>query len=228
MGRTIGLTPASVKDDWGRRAIVEHESASQTAELLVLLLGINASADACRACHRIVGDEINHSELSLDVLEVAGGSRDATAALRDRPPPLTTELGAPPLFRALAVAASLFCCGETVAVPLFKAMHGAARRKPAKDALAAILKDEGRHRAFGWSLLDELLGRAGDAGKSFLGDRVEQYIDATRRAYQGPERALAPKESAWGLITASAYAAAVDDAVARVIRPGFASRGLLR
>ena len=219
------LTAASVKNEWARRVQAEHNSAANTAELLSWLLFENVSPALIKECHRIVDDEVIHSALSLQVLEAAGGSADIAASRRTSGP-IAMEPNAPTILRALAVTSSIFCCGETTAVPLFKAMHATAKRPLAKRVLARILKDEGRHRAFGWALLDELLAKTGDRGVAFVQARVDHYVAGTLAAYTGPEFPLTAKERAWGLILASSYTAAAAKCIDEEIRPRFAKRGI--
>lgn len=213
------MTTQGVQQEWLHRAAAEYRSAVVTAELLHWLLLLHASDAALAACHRIIDDELAHARLSLHVHRRAGGHEEPP------PPPETARLPhdpeAPLLLRALAVAADVFCCHEGVAVPLFRAMHAEAVVAPAREALAQILKDEGRHRAFGWSLLDELLARAGPAGRVFLLPRVPVYLDQVRTAYRAPARPMGRTERAWGLQPPQAYAAAVALALRRDIEPRF-------
>ena len=60
----------------------------------------------------------------------------------------------------------LFCLGETVAVPLFSHLRERCTESLPRAALDRILRDEVRHRDFGWDLLDWLC-------TSSIGDEVK-------------------------------------------------------
>ncbi len=218
------MTTTSVQAEWLRRVVAEHASATVTAELQHWLLLIGASAAALDACHRIVDDELVHARLSLDVHRAAGGTDDAPWP----PPPvhLPHDPDAPLVLRALAVAADVFCCHEGTAVALFGTLRKEATAPVARAALTRILRDEVRHRAFGWLLLDELLARTGDDGRAFLAPRVPGYLAAVRAAYTAPPRRLKDVERAWGLQSPAAYGKAVESALHKDLEPGFRQRGL--
>src|SRR6185436_3095296 len=104
--------------------------------------------------------------LSHDVYAAAGG---------ETPPALDRDaLG---LQRAedvlerdiLRIAVRVFCLGETVAVPLFRHLRERCTEAVARAALDRILRDEVRHRDFGWDLLDWLLA-------SPIGEQVPQLV----------------------------------------------------
>src|SRR5690606_29897147 len=60
-------------------------------------------------------------------------------------------------FDVLRVAVEMFCLGETVAVRLFSRLREQTTVPVARAALDRILRDEVRHREFGWALLAWLL-----------------------------------------------------------------------
>src|SRR6185436_19139860 len=97
--------------------------------------------------------------LSHDVYAAAGG---------ETPPALDREaLGLPRVEDVLErdilrACVRVFCLGETVAVPLFRHLRERCTEPVARAALDRILRDEVRHRDFGWDLLDWLLTLADD------------------------------------------------------------------
>jgi hypothetical protein len=186
------------------------------------------SPDTLEVCHRIVSDELAHAELSREVLLAAGGSGTAIAIDRDQLW-LADARGLDLEFRALAVVGRVFCCGETVAVPLFLAIREATSEPAARPVVDRIVRDEAVHRAFGWDTLDELLERLGEPGAAFARDQVGGWLDWIATSYRvSPDApALAPGEAQWGLIESPEYARIAQDCVDDVVRPRFAARGLL-
>ena len=217
--------PARVQRTWRLRTVAEYTSAARTAELLHWLLAVGASPDTLGVCHRIVGDEMAHAEFSRAVYLEAGGDPAAVPVVRESLH-LPHEAGQPLELRALAVLADVFCCGETVAVPLFAAIRAPVTVPVAKQALDRILADEGVHRAFGWDTLDELLERLGPEARTWLRRKVPGYVQRVRVAYAAPGKAdLAPlPDSAWGVMPAGSYGELCERCVVEVIRPRFVER----
>ena len=147
------MTTPRVREEWRARIAAEYTSAAITQQLVLWLIQAGAPPDLIDAGLAIVADELVHSRMSHEVYAAAGGT--APPAI-DR-----TQLGLPrspdPLERdILRTAVRVFCLGETVAVPLFSHLRAGCTEPLAKDALDRILRDEDRHRDFGWDLLDWL------------------------------------------------------------------------
>jgi len=211
---------------WRRRVAAEYTSAAITAELLHQLLALGLSPDTLEVCHRIVGDEMAHAELSRDVFLAAGGdeaeipiARESLWSGREPEEPLEHQ--------ALATVADVFCCGETVAVPLFRAIREPTTEPVALAALDRILRDESIHRAFGWDTLDELLELLGDAGRDRVRARASGYISRIREAYTSrrpPGRPCSPEELSWGRMEPGRYGEIAEVCIAEVIIPRFEAR----
>jgi len=217
----------AVRHVWRRRVMAEYGSAALTAELLHQLLVLGLSPDTLETCHRIVGDEMAHAELSLEVFLAAGGSSDVDIPLDREGLRSHRSLDAPLEFRALATVADAFCCGETVAVPLFRAIREPTEEPAAVAALDRILRDESIHRAFGWDVLDELLERTGEEGRRWVREHVHSYMERIRRAYRrrgGDEDVCSPTELRWGRMEPRRYGAITEECIARVITPRFEER----
>jgi hypothetical protein len=214
-----------VRRVWAGRVEAEYRSAAITAQLLHQLIVIGVSPDTLAVAHRIVSDELAHAEASLEVLRAAG--REGIASLNQATLALPVVPG-PLELTALRTCCKVFCCGETVAVPLFRALRAEAREPLAVAALDRILVDEAVHRAFGWDLLDELLERGGEPIRAAAAAQVEGWIDGLSRAYPiGPD-GCSDADKAWGLIPSADYGRIRAQCVQDTIRPWFARRGLLR
>jgi hypothetical protein len=92
-----------------------------------------------------------------------------------------------------------------------------------------VLRDEVRHRDFGWLLLDWLLATPqADAVREVIVHELpgryrqhhRRYVPAVAR-----ERALTDSEIAWGLLPDEDYARVMDRAGPRDLVPRFAERG---
>ena len=110
-----------VQRTWADRVRAEYHSAAITAELLNWLIQTGPSPDTIERCHRIVQEEFNHAALSRKVYLATGGSEDKIH-IPFQELAYQKEKQAPAPLRALSMCTRVFCCGETVAVPLFKAL----------------------------------------------------------------------------------------------------------
>ncbi|MDX2087728.1 MAG: ferritin-like domain-containing protein, partial [Kofleriaceae bacterium] len=179
----------------------------------------------------IVNDELAHSRLSHEVYVAAGGTQ---------PPALDRDnLG---LQRThgqleldiLRVAVRVFCLGETVAVPLFSHLRADCTQPHARAALDRILRDEVRHRDFGWDLLDWLLSTPlEDAIPGLVEAALPEMIAELERTYgtgnevvAGDDGRLTEDERAWGLAPPRDYAQILARCVEKDYRPRFAARSI--
>ena len=148
------MTSVRVREEWRARIAAEYTSAAVTQHLVLWLIQAGAPPDLIDAGLAIVNDELVHSRLSHEVYVAAGGT-EPPAIVREQ---LGLTRTAQQLeIDILRIAVRVFCLGETVAVPLFKHLRERCVEPVAKKALDRILRDEVRHRDFGWDLLDWLL-----------------------------------------------------------------------
>jgi hypothetical protein len=222
--------PASdaVRREWLRRVEAEYRSAAITQHLTLWLMQIGASPDLVRAGLRIASDEIAHAELSHYVYGRAGGedmpqlARESLQLRRRANEPLEHDVA--------RVGVEVFCLGETVAVPLFKELRQHCSVPSARRTLDRILRDEVRHRDFGWMLLDWLMDHPiADTLRALIVKELPSWFAKVRASY-APIRATDPgvdsDERAWGLMPLSLYRAAVDKALQRDWEPRFKRVGI--
>lgn len=223
------MTTPRVQEEWRARIAAEYTSAAITQHLVLWLLQAGAPPDLIDAGLVIVGDELVHSRMSHEVYVAAGGTA---------PPAIVREqLG---LARGhdrlehdiLAVAVRSFCLGETVAVPLFRHLREPCTEPVAKAALDRILRDEVRHRDFGWDLLDWLLtvddevpARVTSALPAMLAD-LEATYGRGNDAVAGDDGAITATDRAWGLAPPRDYADILARTIERDYRPRFAARDI--
>lgn len=218
-----------VKNEWLRRVQAEYRSAAITHHLTLWLIQMGASPDLIHAGLRIVRDELAHARLSFRTYQAAGGGavpaiqRETLGLVRDEREPIE-----------LSVARSgveVFCLGETVAVPLFKVLREGTTVKVARDALDRVLRDEVRHRDFGWALLDYLLALPCAPAVRELLERDLAGMLARLRASYAPElpesaRVIPAADRAWGLMAGKRYGEIFDRTVERDYKPRFNKVGI--
>lgn len=219
----------AVRREWLRRIEAEYRSAALTHHLAHWLLQIGASPELFERAQRIVADELIHARLSHEVYTAAGGTtapeiaRESLAFPSSPPAQLERDL--------LLVGVEMFCIGETTAVRLFRRMRAGCDVPVARKALDRILRDEVRHRDFGWLLLDWMLGAPEEESRRAL---VEQHLEAMLTRLRGRYRGSTTSDVAtfsesdrrWGLISGPLYREAVEETFTRDLRPRFAERGI--
>lgn len=218
-----------VREEWLRRVQAEYTSAAITQHLGLWLIQMAASPDLVKAALRIVGDEMAHARLSHATYLRAKGDK-APALVREELG-LTRNTKAPLEADVARTCLSVFCLGETVAVPLFRKLREGTTVPVARKALDRILRDEVRHRDFGWLLLDWLLEQpyANDV-RVLARDELPFMFATLARNYsatkKNPSTEIDELDRAWGLMPASAYASAVFRTVERDWIPRFQARGI--
>ena len=208
------------------RAAHDHGVARESLRLG--LLDGNQPPDLIEQGLAIVNDELVHSRMSHEVYVAAGG---------DRPPALDRErLGllrtsAPLEQDVLDCAVRVFCLGETVAVPLFKHLREHCTQDTARAALDRILRDEVRHRDFGWDLLDFMLSIDDGNVIPYVTSQLPRMFAELEKSYGAGNAAIADDdgamtddERAWGLAPPREYADILARTIERDYRPRFEAR----
>jgi 1,2-phenylacetyl-CoA epoxidase catalytic subunit len=222
-----------VAAEWGRRVGAEYRSAAIAQQLTLWLIEIGASPDLIESGLRIVRDELAHAAQAFDVLHAAGG--DGPAALDRSELRLAERDASERDLDVIDATIRVFCLGETVAVPLFRNLRAGCTVPVARAALDRVLRDEPRHRRFGWVLLEWLLDQPDEAGASARA-RVDailpEAIEGLRQVYGPPADhavAILPTvtegERAWGLAPAGEYATVLEAAIDGDLRRRFATHG---
>jgi hypothetical protein len=219
----------AVRAEWLRRVEAEYRSAAVTQHLTLWLIQIGASPDLVRAGLRIAADEITHAEMSHRTFLAAGGeggpqlARETLQLARHPEAPLEHDV--------VRVGVEIFCLGETVAVPLFKELREPCTVPVARRALDRILRDEVRHRDFGWTLLGWLVEHPlASELRALVDAELPRWFGRLRKNYapppRGSERVVTPEERAWGLMPVSLYRSSVEKTLARDWEPRFAKLGV--
>lgn len=223
------LASARVRAEWRARIAAEYTSAAITQHLVLWLIQAGAPPDLIDAGLVIVGDELAHSRLSHAVYVAAGGTEPPAL---DRDALGLTRQSARLEDDILRVAVRAFCLGETVAVPLFNHLRAPCTEPTAKAALDRILRDEVRHRDFGWDLLDWLLtlddgvpARVTAALPAMLAELDASY-GRGNDAVAHDDGAITAADRAWGLAPPRDYAEILTRTIERDYVPRFAARDI--
>jgi hypothetical protein len=220
---------ARVQAEWARRVGVEYTSAAVTQQLTLWLIQIGASPDLIRTGLRIVGDELEHAEAADRVRKAARGE----AAPIDRGTLGIARDGASPIEHdVVRVCLGTFCLGETIAVPLFRALRDPCTVPIARQALDRVLRDEVRHRDFGWALLAWMFERD-DTLRTLVEHILPAHFTRLRATYAPPGASsrsdwndCTPAERAWGIMPLIEYEAALGKTLERDFLPRFGKLGL--
>ena len=221
-----------VRQEWRARIAAEYTSAAITQQLVLWLIQAGAPPDLIEAGLAIVADELVHSRMSHEVYALAGGSeppaidRDQLGIARTSE---TLELD------ILRSAVRVFCLGETVAVPLFKHLRERCTEPAARDALDRILRDEVRHRDFGWDLLDWLCASPiGEQVPQLVAQllpamfaELEQSYGTDNPTVAGDDGEMSDAERAWALAPPREYAQILRQTIEKDYRPRFAARSIV-
>ncbi len=223
--------PASdrARREWLRRVEAEYRSAAITHELTLWLIRIAASPDLILDGLRIVKDELKHAELSHMVYAAGGGSappqipRESLGIARRGKSPLEHDV--------LRASVEVFCLGETVAVRLFRELRSRCSVPAARRALDRILRDEVRHRDFGWAMLEWLSELPNGPELVDLAGRELPGMFKRLRASYAPRGAdkktqIPDSERAWGLMPSAAYGRILEQVLERDYTPRFARFGI--
>ena len=218
----------AVREEWLRRVQAEYTSAAVTQHFTLWLMQIAASPDLIRSGLRIAWDEMVHARLSYKTYAAAGGEqapelvRERLGLRRDEAEPLEHAV--------MRVTLNTYCIGETVAVPLFKSLRESCKQPVARRALDRILRDEVRHRAFGWTTLEWLLESPMAATLRAVAEQaLPRYFSMIQLSYGASLKhlsAMPAEDRAWGLMPPAEYAAIVERTLTRDWIPRFRAVGI--
>lgn len=222
--------PASqaVVHEWSRRVEAEYRSAAITHHLTLWLIQMGASPDLIHDGLRIVADELAHADLSFKTFVAAGGTSVAPIARESLA--LRVKAGEQLEEAVTRWGVEVFCLGETVAVPLFKVLREACVVPSAREALDRVLRDEVRHRDFGWTLLEYLVSTPHETLVRTVVDRELTGMFARVQRNYAPvggeaNTTIPDADRAWGLMPIARYRQILERTYERDYRPRFERLG---
>jgi hypothetical protein len=221
-----------VREEWRARIAAEYTSAAIAQNLVLWLIQAGAPPDLIEAGLAIVADELVHSQMSHAVYAAAGGTMPPAIDRDELGLSRTTQSLEHDILRA---AVRVFCLGETVAVPLFSHLREHCTEPPARAALDRILRDEVRHRDFGWDLLDWLsISSIGEAIPALVSAQLPAMLGELEASYgtgnptvAGDDGEMTSADRAWGLAPPREYAAILATTLEKDYRPRFLTRGIV-
>ncbi len=221
------LASDAVRSQWARQVSAEYRSSALAQQLTLWLTQIGASPDLIDSGLRIAHDELDHSRESYEVYRAAGG----TGSVSLQRPRLTNAGSDEPLeLLVLDAAVTVFCLGETVAVPLFRKLRSGCDIAVPRSVLDRIVKDEPRHSSFGWDLLDWLLDGPCTGREERVQHTLGEGFRGLERAYGNQGTPTAPTfpdaDRSWGLAPRQEYAEILDTTFHRVWQRRFAAYGI--
>jgi hypothetical protein len=212
-----------------RRVQAEYRSAAITHQLTHWLIQIGAPSVLINMGLQIVADELEHAELCYGVFRRAGGT-DLPAIARE-----TLELardGAELEHDVARVTVEFLCLADAAAVRVFQRLRARAKVPVARAALERMLRDETRHRDFGWQLLAWVLALSSAPSlRTSAAAALPHMIASLRAQYGGPDEPepavpFTPADLAWGLMPRGDYRAALTLCIERDLHPRFARLGI--
>jgi hypothetical protein len=225
-GKKRAQASQRVREEWSRRVEAEYRSAAITQHFSLWLIQLGAPPSLIEDGLRVVRDELAHARLSHAVFRAAGGEAvppidRASLELARTEPALERDV--------LRIALETYCLGETVAVRLFAAMRDGATEPSAKRALDRILRDEVRHRDFGFDVLDVLLEldpSLAALAQSLLPEMLARLHESYAGGTLEEEKTLPREDRAYGLIPGAMYVSAVAATIRKDYVPRFGKRGI--
>lgn len=223
------LASDRVRAEWLRRVEAEYRSTAIAQHLTLWLIQSGASPDLIKLGMRIAADELAHADLSHRTYEAAGGSdmpqigRETLYLRRHEDQPLELDV--------TRVCVDVFCIGETVAVPLFSKLREECVVPVARRVLDRVLRDEVRHRDFGWTLLPWLLEHPlAPLVRQTIERELPSFFARIRSVYAPPGAAarqtISADDRAWGLMPPAKYAQVLRRALDRDWIPRFSRLGI--
>lgn len=170
---------------WAERSAAEYYSTSQFAQLLHRLCRVGAPVEMIGAATRLGTDECRHAELCARVADRLGG-RDGfdihseQLSLYD-----DTDDKWLAIYRTILKVCGF---GETISVPMLKAIHVAANDPVAEQVAEIIAADEGYHMNFGWEALEWMTPRLDDEQRAAVRESLPKLFGGFESfCARGPE-----------------------------------------
>ncbi len=170
---------------WAGRARNEHRSVHQFSALALAATRARLPLTVLGGLARLVTDEVRHAEVCARMALLCQPEHDPHAMRW--PVPTTGWAPAPEdpegntAWMAYAVLEAC-CFGETLSVPMLKAISTVATEPVARAAAEQILRDEHLHARFGWDTLGLLWPRLTEASRASLVAQIPGMIRGFERS----------------------------------------------
>ena len=219
----------AVRIDWQRRVAAEYAVSAFAQDLALRLTMFGAPADLIEQTLTMALDELAHATGAAEVAAKAG----ATGSSVFDPSDYLYETDADPALHIVVAAMPSLCLGETLALRIVRHMHAGARVPVARAALDRVVRDEPRHAALGWEMLDWLLDSShGSAVRACVERELPRWSEQLHAGFAGehPEPHLldlTDDDRAWGLTPVDEVRTNYATTVERAWLPRLHRRGLV-
>ena len=168
-------------------------------------------------------DEARHAALCADVLTQLGAQVDPHTPNPGLPPTATpTPAGA-----LAEQVVFLLCAGEAIATEVLLETAAVATAPGIAERLHAIARDEARHAALGWTVLDTLLDALDAPTRAALAAQTPRQATRAVLAYEaGSPEQPSPEVQAWGVRGRDEVKATARRVLATKVAPKLGARGL--
>ena len=166
---------------WATRIFDEYRSVAVFSELLRLMSDLEASFPAQCAVHRMIGDELRHTQVTAQVVDWLGGFDGLSIDLSDASLPPREERIA---VRAMWIVGRELVVAEQESVYALAAYRNATTEPAIRSVLDAILVDEVRHAAAGKALFSELVHLLDTDEQATLRTVMDADREALRAEYR--------------------------------------------
>ena len=220
-----------VKAEWRARAVAEYRSAAVASEFLSWLLRLTFSSDILQASFAVVGNELDHADMTWEVYQSLGvDDEDPLADLTEGALVLPLAFGQPTFEWVVLGCLDVYCIGETIAAALFRAMQQGVAENAPKQLLDRLVDDADQHVQFGWAVIDECLERDAKKTAALAKKHLPSYFSRAERAWGLlPEtwiEPVGPHEQRFGLIPRARYKREFFQAIAEQVLPLLDDRNL--
>ncbi len=150
-----GLPPKLVERarlSWTEAAYNEYCTAAAFAELMALLLAVNAPINLVALCGDFMADEMLHVELTSRLATLLGGGATYRVDFERLTPPSDPTLST--LARCNEAVVRLCCVGESFSLPMLAGCLRSSTHPLVQAVLSRIVKDEALHGRLGFEYLE--------------------------------------------------------------------------
>ena len=227
--RPVAANMEIVGAEWRARVQAEYRSASVAAEFLSWLLRLGFSSDTVQAGYGLLGNELDHADMTGEVYQ-ALGAEDDPLDVAEGTLVLSQGFKKPTFERLVLACLDVYCIGETLAAALFGAMKQGVAESGPSQVLERVCRDAPGHMLFGWQVLDEAAERDGRRVAEVVAANLPEYFARVERSWGLlPEtwiEPVGPHELRWGLIPRARYKREFYQAIAEQVLPRLEDRNL--
>lgn len=167
---------------WTEAAYNEYCTAAAFAELMALLLAVNAPINLVALCGDFMADEMLHVELTSRLATTLGGGARYRVDLERLTPPFAPGLTT--LQKCNEAVVRLCCVGESFSLPMLAGCLRSSTHPLVQAVLTRIVKDEALHGRLGFEYLEWVDDRLDAAERARLAEVAVATLDTLAPLWQ--------------------------------------------